>query len=322
MGIISEKINAKISSLKADFEINRNVVHQGVKGGLNEQELINLIKDVIPSKYKISRGIIENSKNEQSNETDFFIYDDEILPPYIKQDLAFLPIEATRYIFEVKSTINAGELKSTIKKFAKYRNMGGEAPTVMFSFSSDIDGNELERYKKYDDQFLHAPKITVFCISGKGYYFWNTSKKYLKDVIDKKKFFEDLEFSKDLKINIRDVENFNFEKLTINNIKFSDISFKIHQWIGVVGPTNQVELSLLSGISNTLCRESFGSYLLEEEEVSPKIYSICYEDMRGNFSCSKFSKDGIDFNINDVSYSFSSTQDKTTLLFKFKSCTD
>ncbi|WP_228149208.1 DUF6602 domain-containing protein [Acinetobacter baumannii] len=93
MGIISEKINAKISSLKADFEINRNVVHQGVKGGLNEQELINLIKDVIPSKYKISRGIIENSKNEQSNETDFFIYDDEILPPYIKQDLAFLPIE-------------------------------------------------------------------------------------------------------------------------------------------------------------------------------------------------------------------------------------
>ena len=119
-----------------------------------------------------------------------------------------------------------------------------------------------------------------------------------------KEVFEDLEFSKDLKINIQDVENFNFEKLTINNIKFSDISFKIHQWIGVVGPTNQVELSLLSGISNTLCRESFGSYLLEEEEVSPKIYSICYEDMWGNFSCSKFSKDGIDFNINDVSYSF------------------
>ncbi|NUG29686.1 hypothetical protein HUN29_01645, partial [Acinetobacter baumannii] len=144
---------------------------------------------------------------------------------------------------------------------------------------------------------------------------------YLKDVIDEKKFFENFEVSKDLKINIKDVENFNFEKLTINNIKFSDISFKIHQWIGMVGPTNQVELSLLSGISNTLCKESFGSYLLKEE-VSPKIYSICYEDMWGNFSCSKFSKDGIDFNTSDVSFSFSSTQDKTTLLFNFKSCTD
>ena len=73
MGIISEKINAKISSLKADFEINRNVVHQGVKGGLNEQELINLIKDVIPSKYKISRGIIENSKMSNQMKRIFYL---------------------------------------------------------------------------------------------------------------------------------------------------------------------------------------------------------------------------------------------------------
>lgn len=317
MGIIAEKINAKISSLKADFEINRNVVHQGVKGGLNEQELINLIKDVIPTKYKISRGIIENSNDIQSNETDFFIYDDEILPPYIKQDLAFIPIEATRYIFEVKSTINAGELKSTIKKFEKYRDMGGKAPTVMFSFSSDIVGSELERYKKYDDQFLNAPKITVFCISGKGYYFWHSSKKYLKDVIDKKTFFDKLQISNNLKLNIQDIDNFDLEKFTLNNIKFSDISFKIHQWIGVEGATNQVELSLLSGISNSLCKENFGGYLLKEESISAKIYSVCYEDMWGNLSCSSFQKDGIDFNPNAVTYNFSSSTDTSKLIFKF-----
>ncbi|GAA4415322.1 hypothetical protein GCM10011450_14950 [Advenella faeciporci] len=91
MSIISEKFNAKISSLRNDFEVNRDIVHNGVKGGLNEIELSSIIKEVIPQKYKIAKGVIENSIGEQSNETDFFIYDDEILPPYIKNELAFVP---------------------------------------------------------------------------------------------------------------------------------------------------------------------------------------------------------------------------------------
>ena len=50
MSIISEKISSRIKTLKQEFAVNRNVKHQGVKGGLNEVELINIIKDVIPRK--------------------------------------------------------------------------------------------------------------------------------------------------------------------------------------------------------------------------------------------------------------------------------
>lgn len=58
MSIISEKFNAKISSLRNDFEVNRDIVHNGVKGGLNEIELSSIIKEVTPQKYKIAKCVI------------------------------------------------------------------------------------------------------------------------------------------------------------------------------------------------------------------------------------------------------------------------
>lgn len=158
MSIISEKFNAKISSLKRDFEVNKDVMHNGVKGGLNESELSSLIKEVIPQRYKATKGIIENSIGRQSNETDIFIYDDEILPPYIKNDLTFVPVEAVKYNFEVKSMLNDNELKTTIDKFENFISIGGRSPTVLFSFSSDIKGSELSRYKKMMIVFLQTPQ--------------------------------------------------------------------------------------------------------------------------------------------------------------------
>lgn len=162
MGIISEKFSAKISALKAEFESNKEVVHQGIKGGLNESELSDIIREVIPSRYKLTKGIIENPRGDQSNETDILIYDDEILPAYMKNELAFVPVEAVKYNFEVKSGLNANELKTTIAKFERFKSIGGTSPTVLFSFSSDIDGSELKRLKKYDKNFFTNPAITVF----------------------------------------------------------------------------------------------------------------------------------------------------------------
>ena len=162
MSIISEKFNSKIITLKSNFEVNKDVMHQGIKGGLNEGELSSLIKEVIPQRYRITKGIIENSKGEQSNEADIFIYDDEILPAYIKSDLTFVPVESVKYVFEVKSTLNATELKTTISKFENFKSIGGRSPTVLFSFSSDIKGSELSRYIKQDINFFHKSSNHCF----------------------------------------------------------------------------------------------------------------------------------------------------------------
>lgn len=58
MSIISEKINSRITTIKSEFLINKEVDHNGIKGGLNEGEISSLIKEVIPQRYRVARGII------------------------------------------------------------------------------------------------------------------------------------------------------------------------------------------------------------------------------------------------------------------------
>lgn len=354
MSIISEKISSRIKTLKQEFYVNKNVEHQGVKGGLNEVELIKLIKDVIPRKYEISKGIIENSSGEQSNETDIVIYDNEILPPYINSELAFVPVEAVRYNMEVKSTLTAKELETTIEKFRKFRSIGGRSPTILFAFSSNAKKSELSRYYDNDVNFLTNPAISVLCISDKCYYFKHTETKYLKDYLSNsdiiKNFMKDetfeisnfsniiqdilknddilskltrsqfallLQSSIQAKVICSDVDT---KKLTINDINYNEITFKIHQWIGVecCDNNNDVELSFFSGISNTLSKEAFGSYLLKDKKLHLKVFSICYEDMWGNLSCQRFDKNGLDEDLNDVSFDFQSSSEESKITFRLK----
>lgn len=352
MSIISEKFNSEIKTLKSDFEVNKDVMHQGIKGGLNESELSSLIREVIPQRYRITKGIIENAKSEQSNEVDIFIYDDEILPVYIKSDLAFVPVEAVKYVFEVKSKLNATELKTTISKFENFKLIGGRSPTVLFSFSSDIHGSELSRYKKKDINFFTNPAITVLCASNKSYYYKETEEHYLKDHCSVKEFIKILneavgfnvedpvnllsELMKDnqalnkinrsqfallisASIQVKNLtRNFDDHKLTVNGIEYSDIKFKIHKWIGIESHDNNVELSFLSGISNTLSKGNFGNYLLNRKGLEAKVFSICYEDTWGNLSCQDFAEEGLKYDPDVVSFSFETSSDANKIIFEIK----
>lgn len=343
MGILHQKINNKISCLKKEYQNNKNVIHQGIKGNFNESELSELIEKVIPTRYIVTKGIIENSKDEQSNETDIIIYDNDILPRYVKNDLSFIPIEAVKYIFEVKSTLNATELKTTIDKFYNYKKMGGISPTVLFAFSSDIQGSELERYSKNDKNFFINPIISVICISDKSYSYKTVEEYFLKDFFTNEEWLElwakngglnlkeafnhaDKAFSNSevlekldraafalfIKASIQLDEHkrkLNNGNLVMNDIEFNKIKFKIHKWVQVEirdDIENLEILSFLSGISNTLSKEAFGKYLLRNSDKNFKICAVCYEDMWGNISCKDFNPNGLSYDVNTFSFSFQS----------------
>lgn len=265
MGILHTKINNKITCLKQEYQNNKNVNHQGMKGSFNESELSELIEKVIPTRYIVTKGIIENSKDEQSNETDIIIYDNDILPRYVKNDLSFIPMEAVKYIFEVKSTLNATELKTTIDKFYNYKKMGGISPTVLFAFSSDIQGNELERYYKNDKNFFVNPIISVISVSDKCYCYKTVEEHFLKDfftneewltlweksggmnvneafnkvdeILTNNEVLEKMnraEYALAIKASIQLNEQrrtLNDRNLVMNDIEFNKIKFKIHKWI-------------------------------------------------------------------------------------------
>lgn len=356
MSFLSEKIDLKINHLKSEYESNKNISHQGVKGGFNENALSSLVKEVIPTKYKITKGVIENSEGEQSNETDIIIYDDEILPLYIQNDLSFVPVEAVKYVFEVKSQLTSNELQTTIQKFLNFKKLGGISPTVLFAYSSDIKSNELNRYYKNENDFFINPSITALCISGKCYYYKSVTEHYIKDYCNNEKliqrFLESSGLDIDEKIEMfrtrisnnaalekmsridfsdaivkfiewnNHKQNLSKKELIINEIKFNEIKFKIHKWIGIEQEqgvlNNDIELSLLSGISNTLSKGNFGQYLLNNKKLSWKTYAICYEDMWGNLSCQDFNENGIDYNVDESNFSYQSNPENNTNKIIFK----
>lgn len=121
--LMYEIIKAKAMSLDFFQQAHCHIQHQGVKGNLNKLMLQNLFKEVIPSKYSLTRGIIQDYDGNQSNETDIIIYDSEILPPLLFGDeLGFVPAESVTYACEVKTSLNKTELETTISKFQNLKN--------------------------------------------------------------------------------------------------------------------------------------------------------------------------------------------------------
>jgi hypothetical protein len=356
MSIILKKFNNKITTLKNEFEVHKDIVHQGVKGGLNENELSSLIKDVIPQKYRLTKGVIENAGGEQSNETDLLIYDDEVLPLYMKHDLTFVPVEAVKYNFEVKSKLDSTELKTTIGKFERFKRLGGNSPTVLFAFSSDMKGSELNRLRKNDAGFFINPVISVLCVSNKAYYYKTVTEHYLKDHLSNTELTKSFSKTTGLDLDgavkaMRDLmsnnlalsqmsrsqfalsiqaliqmndhmSDFDNKKMTINGIKFDEIKFKIHRWIGIEAEDNEIELSILSGISNTLSKGNFGSYLLSAAKQPPRVFAMCCEDMWGNLSCEEFDENGLSDNTDTAHFSFQSGEESSRIIFKLPKTED
>ena len=345
MGILQKKIVEKINALLAGYETNKEIIHNGIKGGLNEAELSEIIKSVIPTRYKIAKGIIENSTGQQSNETDLVIYDDEILPPYIKEDLSIIPIEATIKIIEVKSSLNSTELKTTISKFNHYYTMYGRGQSILFAYNSDITGNELSRYKKYDDLFFYNPRVKILCIAEKSFYYLQTTEHYLSDFCTKAEWLEKCAKSANLDIQekislelgnlsnsayLNSLDNANlFEsiqrskyledalsKLTspnsvkTNGLSFEKITFKVHRWIGInqeVKKESNIEiLALLANLSNSLSLQNLGSYLFTDQISTLEVLSICFEDQWGNLSGMDYDENGLEYDTKSFTYHYKS----------------
>jgi hypothetical protein len=92
------------------------------------------------------------------------------------------PLESCRYAIEIKSRSTSTEIKTTINKFRKIKQLKSlvginKIHTVYFAYDSDIDkSDELERYKRLDEYFQIDPSINVLCVIGKGYWFYCQDK--------------------------------------------------------------------------------------------------------------------------------------------------
>lgn len=313
---IYEVINQKINSLKSFYLTHKHIVHSGVKGTLNEILLHELIKDIIPIKYQITKGIIQDYTGKQSNESDIVIYNPEILPSCLfGNNLGITPAEAVNYVFEVKSALNAKELQSTIEKFKNLKKLQGfKGSSALFAFDSDLqrNSNEFKRYANYDKNFFRNPATTVLVIANKGYYYFTYNKYFAKNSLSKqeviKQFFEnnfDNKITLDSNITLED------KKLIINGIDYDDIYYTNYSWHGITvdDGENCELLGLLSGISNTLSVEKFGKYLLDLCDKRMTTYSFYVEDMWGHESYKKIDFNGFDIDTLKLGFNLTVNQE-------------
>lgn len=114
--LIARYFSAIIEGLVKKVEASSPLEHKLTKGELRELFISNILSHFLTKQYDIGTGIIVNQHKEQSNQTDIIIYDNRILPPFIKeQHIGVYPAESVVGVIEVKSHLTKKEILSSEK---------------------------------------------------------------------------------------------------------------------------------------------------------------------------------------------------------------
>jgi hypothetical protein len=115
--------------------------HKLTKGELRELFVANILQSFLTTQLEIGSGIIINQAGIQSKQTDIIVYDNRVLPPFIKEyQIGVYPAECVLATIEVKSFLRKAELiqaetaayhlKNTVynQKHSIYKDFGKFTP--------------------------------------------------------------------------------------------------------------------------------------------------------------------------------------------------
>ena len=197
---IRSLICARIRSAIAAADAVKHLHHSGLKGLMREILVRELLAPILPPNSGIGQGEIVDSYEAHSTQQDVVIYDKSIVPSVLLDATnGIFPIESAIYALEVKSKIDATQLKTVHESatqlskllhdgrdirpqvFAEsHKGSGGDIEHVipcLFAFSSDLSGSgltELQRYEGILEQ--SSPALRAICVVGKGYWFFQSGK--------------------------------------------------------------------------------------------------------------------------------------------------
>ena len=86
----------------------KDLLHQGEKGGIRERRVKDFLKALLPSKYGIGSGHVIDSQGQISYQSDIVVYDaHEGLALPVDDYYSLFPCECVYAVLEVKSELNA-----------------------------------------------------------------------------------------------------------------------------------------------------------------------------------------------------------------------
>lgn len=155
--------------LQQDFDsLRKSVPHSGLKGTGLERTLIEFLNNKIPQRFEATSGIIIDSKDRVSTQTDIVIYDASSSPVYYQnEEVRILPIETVASVIEVKTCLDKKELADSFKKIASCKELevqafnkddetsGGGLCGIIFAYTSSISIEKIGEHfveiaKSYD----------------------------------------------------------------------------------------------------------------------------------------------------------------------------
>lgn len=187
-------LRSKVTSAISQAQAAAGFSHQGVKGTVLELLISQLFEPLLPADIGVGTGqIIDAYSGKMSGQIDIILYNKAILPPILLDDkLGVFPIESVLYTIEVKTTLNATELRMAHESAKDLAVNFGYLPglkdeqgkekhhsieklrSVVFALNSDLTGNglnEAERYRKlYGEDTAH---IRAICVAGNEYWYDN-----------------------------------------------------------------------------------------------------------------------------------------------------
>ncbi len=99
--------------LKHDLHrASRGVEHAPTKGEIHEDSWIDILRNYLPKRYGVDKGIIIDSEGGKSDQIDIVIFDRQYTPMLlIQQNHKYIPAEAVYAVFECKPTISKDYLE-------------------------------------------------------------------------------------------------------------------------------------------------------------------------------------------------------------------
>ena len=149
MSIIEDYWAGVLQRLDAEVHVFAQLVtHEGERGRENEAVLARILEALVPRRYGIGSGLLIDTSDHYSRQTDIVVYDQSDEPAVLAQTTQILfPTESVLACIEVKTTLRGNDLTDC---FAKARHMR----------------QELEPSRRYPDGSEHPLFIVLAYRSG------------------------------------------------------------------------------------------------------------------------------------------------------------
>jgi hypothetical protein len=128
--VVEDYWSGVLRRLQSEVDVfNELILHAGERGRENELSFARILAGLIPSRYGVGTGLLIDSEDRYSRQTDIVIYNQADEPAILAQTSQVLfPVECTRACLEVKTSIGTEEIKDAGKKRASVAALNSRNP--------------------------------------------------------------------------------------------------------------------------------------------------------------------------------------------------